>query len=620
MPDQPTSDPQHFYGDMQQSVNRMLRRLRMHNRTNLPAVMAQKAMSSFTLQHEAAPDAAMHDVTMLVYPQNPFVGQPEVRRMSREDVRPGLMNDRIRVEDSNGERVEPDEEGHYLYWPGDGRFEQVNAFYYATFTLRMYERYARREIPWAFPAPRLRIDPHIGDSANAFYDEEARLIGFHTIDVDGKALSTASSADVVTHETAHAVLDGLRDLFNESFGLGPRAFHESFSDITTILVSLHDDSLLHRLLEWTDNDLRTSNFVSEIAENLTELLQAGGTYRREDTIFLRNAFNTLVAQPFDDLSYMVADPQTMLSRQEHNYSRLFTGVMYDLLVGIYEHLYHEQGQAPYVALIRARERVGHLLVSAVELGPVGEFDFADMARSLLTADCVQFDREHVEILRNVLAARGILSPDETDAHLQAIDTLPDIKLPPTINNAMSAMLFLEDVLMPELGLAIDINEYVPLSTYRNGDGQVYMMYFQSRSIRVVGEEFGAFSGCDVDIFGGLTLMFDADDTLCSVCFRPVTDEDTRRIHTALADLIAHDAISWDLIDPESANVRQKLAPPPQGLFISVNPHLKPVQPGDKLVKYPVIFDSWPRELLDFVQYLRKWQHKQNGKAKPDETL
>src|SRR5690606_15601774 len=129
------------------------------------------------------------------------------------------------------ELAHPDEDGNYIFSVDTSQFELVNAFFYTTFTLRMYERYARRAIPWAFPGARITVDVHVGNDANAFYNENARLLGFHTFTGhDGVERSTAISADIVTHEAAHAVLDGLRDLWNESFGLGPRAFHESFGD------------------------------------------------------------------------------------------------------------------------------------------------------------------------------------------------------------------------------------------------------------------------------------------------------------------------------------------------------------------------------------------------------
>lgn len=268
MPEQDQEQPQH-----EQHVNifNLLRRLQHHMRANLPAMIAQRTAGSFTLQQDAAPQQATSRVRVMVYPQDPFVSEPEVRTMDAEDIQPGLVNTRVQVQDSTAPIATPDDDGDYLYWPDQPQFAQVNAFYYTTFTLRMYERFAQRAIPWAFAAPRIRIDPQTGSNGNAFYNEQDQLLGFNQFEIDGKLFNTAHSADIVCHEAAHAVLDGLRDLFNESFGLGPAAFHESFGDITAMLVALHDETLIRRLLEWTNGDLHMDNFVSALAEQITRV-------------------------------------------------------------------------------------------------------------------------------------------------------------------------------------------------------------------------------------------------------------------------------------------------------------------------------------------------------------
>src|SRR5690606_34563322 len=219
------------------AVNR-LRRLQEQNLSNIPAMIAQRALGTFTLQEDAPSEESLGEVRVLVYPQDPFIGEPEVRIMQKRDIRPGLVNSRVRIRDSRANPAQPDEDGNYLYWPDTPEFDQVNCFYYTTFTLRMYERYAQRELPWSFPLPRIDVDPHIGNGANAFYSEQDRLIGFYSFEANGQSFNAAQSADVISHETAHAVLDGLRDLHNESFGLGPSAFHESFGDMTSVLVAL----------------------------------------------------------------------------------------------------------------------------------------------------------------------------------------------------------------------------------------------------------------------------------------------------------------------------------------------------------------------------------------------
>jgi hypothetical protein len=588
-----------FHGDHKQSTYQTLQRLRQQSRASLAGVMSRRAMTTFNLQREPEPDHANQMVNVMVYPQNPFVGEPEVRQMPAADIQPGLINGRLQVDDSRGVITEPDENGDYLFWPGDPSFDQVNAFYYATFTLRMYERYAHREIPWAFASPRITIDPHIGMLANAFYNEEEHLLGFHTFrNRNGEPHSTARSADIVTHETAHAVLDGLRDLHNESFGLGPRAFHESFGDITAMLVGLHDDTLVRRLLKLTDGDLQTSNFITEVAEYLARETSSNPHYTREHTIYLRNAFNKLEAISFDRLTYLPDQTETELSRQEHNYSRLFTGAIYDLLVGIYEHKCDHDSHSP-LALHRARDVVGHLLVMAIELGPAGEFDFIDIARAFLSADSILYDGLYRAIITDVFASRKILSQDEANAHLDTLQNLPLLKLPQSLNTSLSAVRFLEDEILPALSITPEY-ELMPMATYRNAEGYAFMTFFSVQSVQMRGEQYQSFDGVEVDIFGGLTLTFDSDNTLCSAVYRPVYDEDIRQLRIIVAELIQHNRVTDNLHPPQAV-----LRPNPKGLLID---DTLIARPRRKLIKYPVIFDEIPDGIRNFAAYLASWQH------------
>jgi hypothetical protein len=572
----------------------VLRKLQNNIRSNIPAMIAQRAMSSFSLQQEPPPANASQVVFVVVYTQNPFAGQPEVREIHAQDIQKGLINSRVQINDSRGVLAMPDDEGNYLYWPGNPEFDQVNAFYYATFTLKMFERYASRQIPWSFPATRITVDPYVGNLANAFYNEQEQLLGFHAFNTNnGELHSTAQSADIVSHETAHAVLDGLRDLYNESFGLGARSFHESFGDMAAILVGLHDDSLIRRLLEWTKGDLKMSTFITEVAEHLTDELLHNQHFSHH-TVYLRNAFNTLKAVPFDDLLFETDNPDTQLTREEHNYSRLFTGAFYDILVGVYER-FKEHNMPDYVALYRARDVVGQILVAAIESGPLGELTFADMAKAFLATESILYNRKYYAILRYVFDKRGILSRDETDAYYKSLSDLPDIRLPEAINNSLAASIFLERELLPKLNIKPG-EELYPLNTYRNAAGYAYMNYFCSRTITLEGEQYKEYNGVTVDIFGGLTLMFDKHNQLRNVCNRPVNDEDVRQIKIIISELIEYDRIAMHLY-PSGIS----LQPNPDALLIPGVPYDKPE--GNKLVKYPSIFDEIPNVISNFKDYL-----------------
>lgn len=578
-----------------------LRRLMEHSRSNIPAMIAHSATSTFTLHKEPLPPEANARVLVIVYPQDPFVGEPEVRTMNVLDIQPGLVNSRVRVHSDAGPTAQPDSEGNYLHWPGTPEFDQVNSFYYTTFTLRMHERYARRALPWSFPAPRITINANVGVEANAFYSEQDRLLGFHSFQLNGKRVSTAQSADIVAHEAAHAVLDGLRDLYNESFGLGPSAFHESFGDMTAMLVALHDDSLVRRLLEWTGGDLLLDNFVATVAEQLTQaLMQDNVPYLRGHTVYLRNAINSLRKRPFNELTYAPNDPEMELGRQAHNYSRLFSGAFYDILTGIYERL--KRDMPPHIAIYRARDIAAHLLVCAVELGPVGEFTFGDMARAFLAADRVLYDERDREILLRVFHERAILSREEGESHLQMLESLPDVRLPETINSALASALFLEDRVLPALEIN-PVDELVPMAAYRNAAGHAYLTYFSSRRERLEGDEFGDFQGASVDLFGGLTLMFDANNRLCSAMYRPVMNEDLHQVRVMIAELVSKGLIVDAMVTTRSAMYQENA---PQALLL---PDMRDTVGSSRgqLVRFPMSVDKIPHIITDLRDYLQRMQ-------------
>jgi hypothetical protein len=589
--------------DEKATIFNRLRRLQEHSLSLIPAMMMQKAMSSFTLQEEAQPEESIGQVSVVVYPQDPFVSGPEVRRISARDISPGLVNAGVRIHDTEGDAAQPDSQGNYLFWPGTREFDQVNSFYYTTFTLRMFERYARRLLPWSFPAVRISVDPHSGNGANAFYNEQDRLIGFHAFSLNGEVISAAQSADIVSHETAHAILDGLRDLFNESFGLGPTAFHEAFGDMSAMLVALHDDSLISRVLDWTGGDLRLDNFITTVGEQLTARLRTMAEVNTR-TVYLRNAFNKLQQLTFDTLPYSAVNPEIELSREGHNYSRLFSGAFYDIMVGIYERL--TRRDHPRIAVHRARDIVGYMLVCAVELGPVGEFDFADMAKAFLSADLVLHGGEYGDILTQVFAERQILPRAEADAWLTSARALPDVRLPDAINSALASATFLEEKIAPALKLPTDV-ELIPMSAYRNAGGYAYLTYFSHRPVTLEGQQFAQFNGSHLDIFGGLTLMFDRDNRLRSVFHRPVMDEDVRQIRILTAELIQRGLIVSSVKNaPLPLHFHQDH---PKGMALP-NPPLADAPPASdqsKLVKFPVIFDMFPRHLSDFWTYLKAWK-------------
>jgi hypothetical protein len=576
------------------STFNLLRRLQEQNESDAPANIGQKAERTFTLQPQIQPEVGQGFVNVTVYPQDPFVSDPEVRQMTASYINAGLVNARFQVQDQLAIPAQPDEQGNYMFWPGKPEFDQVNSFYYATFTLRMYERYAQRTLPWSFQQ-HLLIAPHAGMGGNAYYNELDHVLGFNGFQDGNMLIQSSQSADIVSHETAHAILDGIRDFYNESFGLGSNAFHESFGDMTAVLVALHDDSLIKRLLDWTGGNLRIDNFISVIAEQVTKRLQARGEKVQGRTVYLRNALNKFTDIPFDQLPTTPNDPELELSREKHNYSRLFTGAFYDILVSIYEQT--RQVPADRIAIHATRDIVGNLLITAVELSPVCELTFADMARSFIAADNLLHDGKYTNLLIDVFDHRKILSAAAAREFSASLKKLPNLHAPPAVDSSEVALSFLNEQVIPKLNLPLNTT-FTPLAAYRNAAGNIFMTYVTARRISLQGEQYLSYNGSHLDIFGGLTLAFDSSGRLRHVCLRPVNDEDVRQIQIMTIDLIARGQV----VPLTAENVLQA-APTPAAFDVGETFNI------DLLLKNPILVDKLPAHVSDIVGYLMSWMRR-----------
>src|SRR5262245_26474464 len=85
-----TTEGQKAMTNNKDSTEKRLRLLKEQASSNYAAVVAQRATSTFSLDKEPMPEASQRDVRVVVYPQDPFVGDPEVRNMHAEDIHPGL--------------------------------------------------------------------------------------------------------------------------------------------------------------------------------------------------------------------------------------------------------------------------------------------------------------------------------------------------------------------------------------------------------------------------------------------------------------------------------------------------------------------------------------------------
>ena len=213
---------------------------------------------------------------------------------------------------------------------------------------------------------------------NAFYDGSG--LRFFIFDDATPNVFSGISADTVSHETGHALLDVMRPEFFTSIRPEINAFHEAFGDCTAILTALADKPTRKALLTASPN-LDTPNFVEASSEYLSEGIRqqfgnvAPSLPRRGLNDFNWQLPTTLPPGAFNDA------PE-LLSVEAHSFSRVFTGCFYDNIRFIFARL-EPKNEAN---LLKAAQTAGRLLVAAVRATPETSRYFRAVGRAMVLAD------------------------------------------------------------------------------------------------------------------------------------------------------------------------------------------------------------------------------------------
>lgn len=183
----------------------------------------------------------------------------------------------------------------------DPRFHQQMVYAVAMRTIHSFERALGREALWAprvirdakgrvtgeAYVDRLRIHPHALRVENAYYSPErmALLFGYFPASAEAEAtvpgglVFACLSHDIVAHETAHALLDGLHRRYRESTNLDMLAFHEAFADIVALFQHFTVPDALNHQIARTRGALWKHNLMAKLAVQFGRA--RGGTALRD---------------------------------------------------------------------------------------------------------------------------------------------------------------------------------------------------------------------------------------------------------------------------------------------------------------------------------------------------
>lgn len=312
---------------------------------------------------------------------------------------------------SLGGKLEPNQEGHFVYPESDDRFTAAAAFSSVANAVAATEASWGESLQWATRREKLMVVPDSGKDLNAFYARaQGGLFFFHDTDkLTGETVYSGRSGEVTAHEAFHAILDSKRPEYLGSWDPDPGAFHESMGDIGALALSLQDERVLDLVAQQTGGDLSKQNAAAALGEELGLALNHKAGHNATGGPWTRNALNQFTWVDPDTLPGQA--PADQLSSEVHSLSRLWTGAMYEVLTGIVN-ANLALGQDVKTALRGGGEELlkmqGRLLKDG--MAPEGSFRFQDMARALLKSENELNDGKYSSLISQVMESRLILNP------------------------------------------------------------------------------------------------------------------------------------------------------------------------------------------------------------------
>jgi hypothetical protein len=269
--------------------------------------------------------------------------------------------------------------------------------------LRAIVAWERVAGPLRFWQGEQRALPLVSERAAGFqaiYDRA--MLGFDTWDTGSGTFFLAASADAVSHEVGHAILDARRPELWDSYLGEVAAFHEGFADCVSLLTTLFDDVAAANLFDGAapQNVLGAGNPASLIAESLAAVITAefGTNHPASRPRELKNSLQWAIPTTLP-----VNPLPTNLSREPHSFGRVFAGCFYDCI----ENIYRSRGVTTVAGLQLAAATAGKLLAAAVDAAPVERRFFRSVGRAMIHADTVQNAGQNHIAIRDAFSAHNV---------------------------------------------------------------------------------------------------------------------------------------------------------------------------------------------------------------------
>lgn len=253
----------------------------------------------------------------------------------------------------------------------------------------------------------LALVPRAGLDINAYYDRRSLKFFYFGDPKLKKRIYTCDSRPVVLHEFGHAFLDILRPDLWSSQALEIWALHEAFGDIIGLFGLLEYNDLIDLALKETNSDLFKSNVLSRMAAEMGRGIfhTTEGSYG-ESPNCLRDLSNSFHYTEPEKLPKEGREDQ--LLNQHHNFSRVFSGAFYELLITI-ANVKVKSGKKYHVALKESRDICCRYLIQGCSFAPARVRMYDSLCKQILLVD--KADGEiYQKIIRNVFEKRKLIKP------------------------------------------------------------------------------------------------------------------------------------------------------------------------------------------------------------------
>ena len=370
------------------------------NVTNAPAPRA-------AAPKPPVPQAPGRDEVFNYNPQDRLVMTTETRvipNVRKGDL--GPSNDHVMLREQL-EKVND----HYVYADDDPRQNSALAFANAAVTINSFLEVFPEPVKWAFKYDKLLVRPNCGEDFNANYKRESGTVNFYMKDdpVRHAHVHSGASADIVSHEVGHALLDAIRPEYMNAWGPEPGAFHEAFGDMMSIHMALRNDRVVQELVKQTGGDLSKPNLVAHMAEELGTGVNNTSGEKGTGGPYLRDANNTFKWSDPSKLPSEKGGPNE-LGWGKHSLSRVWTGAHFDLLKAmVNERL--AAGTDPTQAVKQSNDELFKMLANMILESPHGKFSYRDMAVAFIQSDKIHNDGKRAELIQKVFTERNMLPAD-----------------------------------------------------------------------------------------------------------------------------------------------------------------------------------------------------------------